>query len=56
VTETFQLNYMKVADFEKFLASNRSSAGAGAGQTATTGGQGRSFRSAASSETRARTS
>jgi type IV pilus assembly protein PilQ len=41
VTETFQLNYMKVSDFEKFLASNRQQRfGAGAGQTATTGGQG----------------
>ncbi len=41
VTETFQLNYMKVTDFEKFLASNRQQRfGAGAGQTATTGGQG----------------
>jgi type IV pilus assembly protein PilQ len=41
VTETFQLNYMKVQDFERFLSSNRQQRfGAGAGQTATTGGQG----------------
>jgi type IV pilus assembly protein PilQ len=41
VTESFQLNYMKVQDFEKMLATNRQQAyGAGAGQTATTGGQG----------------
>ncbi len=41
VTESFQLNYMKVTDFERFLASNRQQRfGAGAGQTATTGGQG----------------
>jgi len=41
VTETFQLNYMKVTDFERFLSSNRQQRfGAGAGQTATTGGQG----------------
>src|SRR5262249_46048328 len=43
VTETFQLNYMKVTDFEKFLASNRQQRfGPGAGQTATAGGQGSS--------------
>jgi type IV pilus assembly protein PilQ len=41
VTESFQLNYMKVTDFERFLSSNRQQRfGAGAGQTATTGGQG----------------
>jgi len=39
--ETFQLNYMKATDFEKILSSNRQQQfGAGAGQTATTGGGG----------------
>ena len=41
VTESFQLNYMRVQDFASMLASNRQQQfGAGAGQTATTGGQG----------------
>ncbi|HXX86110.1 MAG TPA: type IV pilus secretin PilQ [Casimicrobiaceae bacterium] len=41
VTETFQLNYMRVQDFANMLASNRQQQfGLGAGQTATTGGQG----------------
>jgi type IV pilus assembly protein PilQ len=39
--ESFQLNYMKAADFANMLSTNRQQAfGAGAGQTATTGGQG----------------
>ncbi len=39
--ESFQLNYMKATDFEKILSTNRLQRfGAGAGQTATTGGQG----------------
>jgi len=39
--ESFQLNYMKATDFEKMLSSNRQQRyGLGAGQTATTGGQG----------------
>jgi type IV pilus assembly protein PilQ len=41
ITETFQLNYMRVQDFANMLASNRQQQfGLGAGQTATTGGQG----------------
>jgi type IV pilus assembly protein PilQ len=41
ISESFQLNYMKVQDFEKILSTNRQQQfGAGAGQTATTGGQG----------------
>jgi type IV pilus assembly protein PilQ len=41
ITETFQLNYMRVQDFQNMLASNRQQQfGLGAGQTATTGGQG----------------
>jgi len=41
VTETFQLNYLKASDFANMLSSNRQQAyGLGAGQTATTGGQG----------------
>jgi type IV pilus assembly protein PilQ len=41
VMESFQLNYIKAADLEKLITSNRQQAyGAGAGQTATTGGQG----------------
>src|SRR5215468_8094085 len=41
ITETFQLNYLKASDFANMLASNRQQAyGLGAGQTATTGGQG----------------
>ncbi|HKE42618.1 MAG TPA: type IV pilus secretin PilQ [Casimicrobiaceae bacterium] len=41
VTETFQLNYMRVQDFANMLASNRQQQfGLGAGQTPTTGGQG----------------
>ncbi len=39
--ESFQLNYMKAEDFERILSTNRQQKfGAGAGQTATTGGQG----------------
>jgi len=39
--ESFQLNYMKATDFEKMLTTNRQQRfGLGAGQTATTGGQG----------------
>jgi type IV pilus assembly protein PilQ len=39
--ESFQLNYMKAGDFANMLSTNRQQAfGAGAGQTATTGGQG----------------
>ena len=41
VTETFQLNYLRASDFANMLSSNRQQAyGLGAGQTATTGGQG----------------
>ena len=41
VMESFQLNYMKASDFQQILSSNRQQRfGAGAGQTATTGGQG----------------
>jgi type IV pilus assembly protein PilQ len=41
VTETFQLNYLKATDFSQMLGTNRQQAyGLGAGQTATTGGQG----------------
>ena len=41
VMESFQLNYMKASDFQQLLSSNRQQRfGAGAGQTATTGGQG----------------
>ncbi len=41
VSESFQLNYMKASDLERLITSNRQAQfGAGAGQTATTGGQG----------------
>jgi len=41
VFESFQLNYMKATDFQQILSTNRQQRfGAGAGQTATTGGQG----------------
>ena len=41
ITETFQLNYIRVQDVFNMLQSNRQQAlGLGAGQTATTGGQG----------------
>ena len=41
VSESFQLNYIKAADLERLITSNRQQHyGAGAGQTATTGGQG----------------
>jgi type IV pilus assembly protein PilQ len=41
VLESFQLNYMKAADFQQLLTTNRQQRfGLGAGQTATTGGQG----------------
>jgi len=41
VMESFQLNYMKASDFQQLLSTNRQQRfGAGAGQTATTGGQG----------------
>jgi type IV pilus assembly protein PilQ len=41
IMESFQLNYMKASDFQQILSSNRQQRfGAGAGQTATTGGQG----------------
>jgi type IV pilus assembly protein PilQ len=41
VTESFQLNYVRVQDIFNLLQSNRQQAyGLGAGQTATTGGQG----------------
>ncbi len=41
VMESFQLNYMKASDFQQILSTNRQQRfGAGAGQTATTGGQG----------------
>jgi type IV pilus assembly protein PilQ len=41
ILESFQLNYMKATDFEKILSTNRVQRfGLGAGQTATTGGQG----------------
>ncbi len=41
ISESFQLNYIKAADLERLVTTNRQQAyGAGAGQTATTGGQG----------------
>jgi type IV pilus assembly protein PilQ len=41
VSESFQLNYIKVEDLERLVTSNRQQRfGEGAGQTATTGGQG----------------
>jgi len=41
VTETFQLNYLKASDLLNLISTNKQQAyGAGAGQTATTGGQG----------------
>jgi len=41
VSESFQLNYIKASDLERLVTSNRQQqVGAGAGQTATTGGQG----------------
>src|SRR4029077_9315047 len=41
VTESFQLNYVRVQDMFNMLQSNRQQAyGLGAGQTASTGGQG----------------
>jgi type IV pilus assembly protein PilQ len=41
ISESFQLNYIKAADLQNLITTNRQQAyGAGAGQTATTGGQG----------------
>jgi type IV pilus assembly protein PilQ len=41
ISESFQLNYIKASDLEKLITTNRQQQfGAGAGQTATTGGQG----------------
>ena len=41
ISESFQLNYIKAADLERLVTTNRQQQfGAGAGQTATTGGQG----------------
>ena len=41
VFESFQLNYIKASDLERIISTNRQQRfGAGAGQTATTGGQG----------------
>src|SRR5207344_2723052 len=41
VSESFQLNYIKAQDLLNLISSNRQQQfGAGAGQTATTGGQG----------------
>jgi type IV pilus assembly protein PilQ len=41
VSESFQLNYIKASDLERLITTNRQQQfGAGAGQTATTGGQG----------------
>ncbi len=41
VMESFQLNYIKAVDLERLITTNRQQQfGAGAGQTATTGGQG----------------
>jgi type IV pilus assembly protein PilQ len=41
ISESFQLNYIKAADLERLITTNRQQQfGAGAGQTATTGGQG----------------
>jgi len=41
VSESFQLNYIKASDLERLIISNRQQqVGAGAGQTATTAGQG----------------
>jgi type IV pilus assembly protein PilQ len=41
ISESFQLNYIKAADLQNLITTNRQQQfGAGAGQTATTGGQG----------------
>ena len=41
VSESFQLNYIKASDLERLISSNRQpQVGAGAGQTASSGGQG----------------
>jgi type IV pilus assembly protein PilQ len=41
ISESFQLNYIKASDLERLITTNRQQQfGAGAGQTATTGGQG----------------
>jgi type IV pilus assembly protein PilQ len=41
ISESFQLNYIKAADLERLITTNRQQQfGAGAGQTPTTGGQG----------------
>ena len=41
ISESFQLNYIKASDLEKLITTNRQQQfGMGAGQTATTGGQG----------------
>ena len=41
ISESFQLNYIKASDLERLISTNKQqSFGAGAGQTATTGGQG----------------
>ena len=41
ISESFQLNYIKASDLQNLITTNRQQAyGAGAGQTATTGGQG----------------
>ncbi len=41
ISESFQLNYIKAADLERLVTTNRQQKfGEGAGQTATTGGQG----------------
>ncbi len=41
ISESFQLNYIKAADLERLISTNQQQRfGAGAGQTATTGGQG----------------
>ena len=40
ISESFQLNYIKAEDLERLVTINKQQFGAGAGQTATTGGQG----------------
>ena len=40
ISESFQLNYIKAEDLERLVTTNKQQFGAGAGQAATTGGQG----------------
>ncbi len=49
ISESFQLNYIKASDLQNIITTNsQQKFGAGAGQTATTGGQGPYFHNAAS--------